>query len=252
MAEMAPDTCAYYRSAVEGGYPVADSLLRQDWPNGTGCLIHALEAMKATVASKGEDSAADPDWDKFVRIAGLLRTIFVNNAQDASGKAQSNPAIHRYRELSSLDATTALVFAQRSPNDAARLNAAVVLSQTADNQNICVVVDHLYDPKLKAALGKLKPYQLKGRASMLSVVTVVAPWAYKENAQEIEKLYVDYVALVAPDKFAPDLAPTIEVLYNIDARLHYSNDPDANRFKPIPANLDACASYRRLFAAPQP
>jgi hypothetical protein len=56
--------------------------------------------------------------------------------------------------------------------------STLILANVIDNTTVCVPIDHLYDPSIS----------INGRANLLSVVSVVAPWAYRQKYDNISKV----------------------------------------------------------------
>src|SRR5262249_52959228 len=134
-----------------------------------------------------------------------------------------------------------LSFGARSDDYNTRLNAMLVLSNVVDNTTVCAPIDHLYDA---AALDQGTEAAIKGRANLLAVISVVAPWAYKENFENIFNVQDYWVRKIS--RSDPKLKQTVEILDNIKARLESQKSSGANRFVSIPENLQEC---KRKFTA---
>ena len=94
-------------------------------------------------------------------------------------------------------------------------------------------LDHLYDPKISP----------NGRANLLSVVSIVAPWAYKQNYENIQSMLV-----YTSQQVDPKLTGTAEIIQNIKARLA-TQDDNSNKVRPIPAGMNACSQYTPRWGA---
>jgi hypothetical protein len=232
----ASDSCRFYQGAVQTGATIPDKLLTGDWRTALRCLVSVLENLKERVAAR----PTPDDWAQFVRTTGAVRIIIANN--EAVG-SNVNPAVQFVRTIGTLDALSTLAFGARTEDDNSRLNATLVLGNVIDNQGVCVPIDHLYYKDLDATA-----YGVKGRANLLAVVSVVAPWAYKENYQKIEALYKDMRQQLEPLRARPDLKDTFSILDNLRKRLDFQQKPGSNKDVSIPKDLRACQSYRPQWA----
>jgi len=179
---------------------------------------------------------------ELVRATGAIRIIIANNETPANKDPSANkinPAIQTFREVASLDTISSLGFGARSFDDDSRLNATLILGNVIDNKSVCVPLDHLYDDELGTT-----PYGVRGRANFLGVVSVVAPWAYKENYENIRRLHEDIAERLQPLKDRPDLKQTFEILANIKRRLDFQlTTPGSNMNTQLPLDLQACKTY---------
>jgi hypothetical protein len=193
-----------------------------------------LDQLKPSV----ENSPSDDVWKRFVRTSGSIRIIIANN--EDPGK-RANAAIQEFRKFATLDAYSTLVFGARASDDNARLNATLVLGNVIDNQSICVPIDHLYDPVLgPEATGT----NIRGRANLLGVVSVVAPWAYRENYGQITDLLHYERRKLEPLSGNLDVKQTFQILDNIETRLAFQNNAGSNREQSVPLDLGACKFYK--------
>jgi hypothetical protein len=99
-----------------------------------------------------------------------------------------------------------------------------------------VPIAHLNDPDLeKTDSGK------NGRANLLGVISVVAPWAYRENYDAISTTYKAVSDRIVND---PDSATTQRILDNIRKRLDSQDVNSTNASIPLPAEFRAaCKAY---------
>jgi hypothetical protein len=117
--------------------------------------------------------------------------------------------------------------------------------ETIDNTTVCVPLDHLWDPNI-GTLEKDNDYSVRGRANLLSVVSVVAPWAYFENFQNIQTMKNNIWNKI--DRSDLNLKQTVDILSNIQLRLD-SQGPNTNKNVYLPNNLKAdCIKYGRRWA----
>jgi hypothetical protein len=223
-AAISGDTSASQSTSTR---PVDDRLLAE-WPTALPCLVTFLRTLKQTVTSP-QFEASPKMLGEFLRATGAVRTIMANNAQRLS------EIIEKFRELTDLDVTSVLTYGARSDDYNARLNAMFILANVIDNTTVCVPLDHLYDPLIS----------INGRANLLSIVSVVAPWAYKENYDNISRARSFMLNKVPKDD--PNFKQTNDILSNIDLRLK-SQTNDSNKGVPIPTALQKCKNYKPSWA----
>jgi hypothetical protein len=192
------------------------------------CLLPIVAAMKTRINSP----LIDPrDLARFIQVTGAIRSILGNG---------SIAAINDFRDLDNLDVIMVLAFAARSNDQVARVNAALILSDVIDNNSICVVIDHLYDPAINA------PDSRSGRLNLLGVATVVAPWAYRENFDNLKRLQ-DYITPVVAAE--SDADQTRRVLQNLAERLDFQKDtPESQKNSALPGDLRECYRYLPVWA----
>jgi hypothetical protein len=169
------------------------------------------------------------------------------NKDDENSKTTTNldSFISEFRNADDIDAISVLTFGARSNNYQARSNSLLLLANVIDNTTICVPLDHLWDPDL-GKLEKDDDYSVRGRANLLSVVSVVAPWAYSENFQNIKRAESNVLGKL--DRSDPSLKQTIDIISNIQQRLD-SQGPNANRSVSLPDQLKTgCLKYGRRWA----
>lgn len=207
------------------------------------CLVEALKSLKPQVNSP----IFDPDVRRsFMTITAALRTM-ISQAEDvdkASGKQDATrrfiSEFRKYDDLD-LDTTWVLTYGVRNEDSDVRLNSLLILANVIDNSTLCLPLDHLYDPTLGDT-----PYGKRGRANLLTIVSVVAPWAYYENYNDIEKT-VAFVSTKIGE--AQDLTDTSAILQNIKDRLAVQTST-SNKAVPIPANSGKnCRQYKLRWAS---
>lgn len=217
-AEMLPaDGCSPISGAVFGtSGAVPDSLLA-DATTAMPCLVDTLKDLARRVRTT---EIGEPERDALNRATAALGKLI-----DSKGV----PMIQQVREVDTPDVVSLLSFGARSNDRTTRLNSTLVLSNIVDNSTVCVVMDHLADPDLTRSVeGR------NGRANLLAVVSVVAPWAMKSNYQNMQKL-IGYVAADIKDK--DDVADTTRILANFEERLKFQDKVD-----PPNRNVDSLAS----------
>jgi hypothetical protein len=255
----AGEDCVVYQSAVSRSALFPDRLLAADWPNAIRCLALVLDDLKGPIERK----ATADTWAQFVRATAMIRIILANNERKEVSQNETaiqelrkqseppNPAIQEFRKYSTLDAASSLAYGARTEDDNARLNGTLVLGNVVDNQSVCVVLDHLYDPEFGPNAAS---YHVRGRANLLGVASVVAPWAYKENYTNIMTLWRYMSDTLEALKERTDLKQTFDILNNIKIRLDFQDEAErkhqeVNKNKSLKERgLDACKYYRPKWA----
>lgn len=214
---LSADGCTPISGAVFGASGAVPDSLLADATAAMPCLVDTLKDLARRVRTT---EIGEPERDALNRATAALGKLI-----DSKGV----PMIQQVREVDTLDVVSLLSFGARSNDRTTRLNSTLVLSNIVDNSTVCVVMDHLTDPDLtKSTEGK------NGRANLLAVVSVVAPWAMKSNYQNMQKL-ISYVAEDINGK--DDVADTTRILASFEERLEFQDKVvQANR------NVDSLAS----------
>ncbi|MEQ1951500.1 hypothetical protein [Mesorhizobium sp. CN2-181] len=215
-------------SAEQMLQPFSNDLLVSEF--ATSCLVSILTALKPRIVVGV--GWADEDVARLIQATGALRSILANGGPSAIRISRSND---------NLDSISTLVTAARGNNQTARVNSAIVLADVIDNSGLCVVIDHLYDPDLgETNDGK------SGRVNLLSIASVVAPWAYRENFENLGRLR-DYIG---PKLQQDNDAKRAMVLYtNLVDRMNYQNDiRNPNMKQDLPSSMRECYSYVPVWA----
>jgi hypothetical protein len=229
--------CVVYQLAAEDRYVLSDALLTSDLPTSMKCLMDILAGLTPSNQEK-------TGWKKFIWTTGAMRIVIASADQETP-----NRAISFFRRWFTLDMISALAFGARSNVDTARVNATLILGNVVDNDTLCVPLDHLYDPKVfRAALGRDDDSQVRGRANLLSVISVVAPWAYQENFNNIQRVYEDLTTFLSTYKARPELAQTFEILERLRKRLDYQDTVEAPNKNTKSPGLLVCKRYKPLWA----
>lgn len=208
-------------------------LLSGDYLFGTSgtipCLVELLRDPGSSVDSAEIDSRKA---DRLLRITGAIRSILTT---------RGTTAIREFRAVDDLATTSVLAFAARSSDAGLRVNATLVLADVIDDSTVCVPIDHLYDPSLTSSEGGAS-----GRINLIGVVSVVAPWAYRPNFQNIERLLEKLNA----DVKGQDVAQTKEVIANLQERLDYQKKTQKvpNMNSDLPFDQQDCMLYRPMWA----
>ena len=137
-------------------------------------------------------------------------------------------SIREFRSADNIDTIATLVSGARNNNPTVRVNAGLILSDVIDNTGLCAVIDQLYDPTLgESDSGR------SGRLNLLTVASVVAPWAYKENFENLRRLQDYMVPIVESER---DSRQTLRVLANLIDRLNYQDKvAQPNKNEKLPA-----------------
>ena len=235
--------CSVYYDAVAGGStpeaavsaPALSEGLLKDEISALPCLAHAIGALKSEIEKAGPD-LSPALRAKLLRATGAVRTIMGVNKPDD----ELRRVIQAFRDADDLDVATVLSFGVRAADYNIRLNAMLVFSNVVDNTTVCVPIDHLYDERLDND----DDPAMKGRTNLLAIVNVVAPWAYKENYQNIDKVREYWEAKAASNaKFR-----SLDVyLQNIKERLE-SQKTGSNKSTDLPIGLRNCKQYSKRYA----
>jgi hypothetical protein len=186
---------------------------------------------------------------KLLSATAALRAIMAKqSALDAASGTPNdtrklNEFISLVRDKDNIAVVSVLTYAARSDIYDARLNSVLILGNIIDNTTVCVPIAHLNDPDLDST-----DYGRNGRANLLGIISVVAPWAYYENYDAIEQTRAMLLAKVGDN---PDFKTTRTILDNIDKRLRSQTD-QTNKSVPLPAEFKrACKTYIEAYRAKQ-
>jgi hypothetical protein len=247
------DQCSAYTSTVRGGIsgavPVISPAMLTNRDIALPCLVSIIEGLNSSV----ELPVFKPEVrSQFLSATGALRSM-ISSAIAADDLARKRPSqdeptgsdvasnknlldfISAFRKLHNPKVARVLTYAVRSDDQAARSNALLILANAVDNKTVCVAIDHLYDDKMaQTAFG------IKGRANLLAIVSVVAPWAYRETYANIETM----LGVVAPfiDSSNPALQQTHDIVANIRARLARQTK-ESNQAVCLPRDERDCYNY---------
>jgi hypothetical protein len=258
------EKCAAYHSAVAGdgtGFiPVIPDRLLVDWKGATPCLTDVLRKLSPTIKSP---TLSGTTRNQFLSATGALRSIATRLAKEDEKQdeirdrkcAELQPAeraktescqkqldifIRTFRLNDDIDVISALTYGARSDNPDARLNSLLILGDVIDNSTVCVPLTHLADPKIGDG-----DHGVTARANLLSVISVVAPWAYKENFQNIQRTRELHAKSIAQDD--KSLTQTVAILRNIESRSAF-NKPDNNQKYSLPKDWrDNCRKYAEVY-----
>lgn len=244
-------TCAQYQAATTGipskGVPVVPDALLQDIKSAVPCLVMVIAGLEPSIASPKMPSDAG---GKLLSATAALRAIMARQSalDAASGVANDttklNEFISLFRNRDSIAVASVLTYAARSDIYDARLNSVLILGNVIDNTTVCVPIVHLNDPDLDST-----DYGKNGRANLLGIISVVAPWAYAENYDAIEQTRAMLSAKVGDN---PDYKTTRTILDNIDKRLR-SQTNQTNKNVPLPDEFRAaCKTYIDAYRAKHP
>lgn len=244
IAQSGGDCSAYFaavKTATSGSVPIVPDRLLADTDTSIDCLIRALTNLKGAQATTLKPEIRS----QFLSITGALRAIISKlNSDDEKAASSKNidGFIKTFRNLDNIDVISTLSYGVRGDSYEVRSNSLLLLANVIDNTTLCVPLDHLWDP----ALGK-EDYSIRGRANLLAVVSVVAPWAYSENFANIQRIK-NYV-WEKIDRSDVNLKQTVDILNNIQTRLD-SQTNNSNRTVDLPDDLKRqCRKYAPLWAS---
>jgi hypothetical protein len=247
-AQDSEDCSPYFasvRANISNSVPIVPDGLLADWKFATECLIKDILSLKGVAESTSLPTATR---NQFLGTTGAIRAIISKlNKDDEKANTTSNldAFIRQFRNADNTDVISILTFGARSDNYQSRSNSLLILANVIDNTTVCVPLDHLWDPNI-GTLEKDNDYSVRGRANLLSVVSVVAPWAYFENFQNIQTMKNNIWNKI--DRSDLNLKQTVDILSNIQLRLD-SQGPNTNKNVYLPNNLKAdCIKYGRRWA----
>ncbi len=218
--------------------PVPEQAL-SDVKTAVSCLAGEIEKFGADVRSDRFDHRTA---EKLLSATEALRTIMTrgvssSDAQEISPELKLFIDVFRSVADNRLRIISALSFGMRDDNPQLRLNSALILGNVIDDNTVCVPLIHLNDVGLaRTAVG------VRGRANLLSVISVVAPWATKQNFETMDatrtKIYDNI-----DNKDDPNFTSTLALLENIKLRLA-SQAPESNKqYSMQETQLDLCKKY---------
>jgi hypothetical protein len=175
---------------------------------------------------------------KFLSATGAVRAIMtrlslsdekLKTATEEQRRNQDtlNEFIKAFRGLDNLDVTSVLTFGARSDNYDMRLNSVLILGNVIDNQTVCVPLTHLNDPELDKT-----DYGINGRANLLGIIAVVAPWALKQNFESIKATRDSLFESIRKNDL--NLKQTYALLDNVQERLKVQTE-GTNKSEGVPA-----------------
>ena len=222
---------------------IPDELLT-DLDTATPCFVSMINNLKSDVGSKGISADGSA---RLLSITAALRTITarlvkLDEDQQANGQPKKflDPFIAKFRQLDDIDTVAVLAYGVRSEVSDLRLNSLVILGNIIDNKTVCVALAHLNDPTLLDSANGAN-----GRANLLATIAVPAPWAFKENFENISRTAQAINGSI--DKSDPNLRYTAYALDNINERLK-SQKPDSNKKYLMPDEWRSnCHNYVQNF-----
>jgi hypothetical protein len=245
------DACSPYVNAVEGGsassVPIVPDRLLTNWATAIPCLVQIVGGVKDSVTSPNPSPEIR---SKLLSATGAIRAIMTTlSAADEKAKSGSDPNaprqdtlnefINLFRTLDNLDVISVLTYGMRSDSYDMRLNSVLILGNVIDNSTICVPLIQVYDKR-----GEKESSYVNGRANLLAVISVVAPWAYRENYDNIQRTKDFVQRKVGTDASIPT---TGKILVNIDQRLK-SQVGDTNKNVQLSPEIKSnCAAYMKRF-----
>ncbi len=224
--------CEAYFSSVFNSNSVVSSGLLQNEDKAIQCLVDALKLLSQKVVSPRIDES---NRSALNRVAGALLRITDLGRMTA---------INKIRSMDDISVASVLSFGARNEYRETRLNCTALLSNIIDNSTVCVPMDHLADPEL------LKDeWGVSGRANLIAVVSVVAPWAYKSNYENMQKLVKFLDTQLSDEK---DVSKTIGIVQNLRARLLYQDTLSSPNKDKDPTDLMAECRNRGVIWAVTP
>lgn len=240
-------SCATFFSAVEpdksGAASVVPDVLLVDQNQATPCLVEVLRALGQRIGSVADMEQPAVQLPLLSATSAIRRVIATANGGNEIkyDAAHLKEFIGTFRDKDDIDVVSALSYAARSSDKDLRLNAVLILGNVIDNSTVCVPVIHLNDSTLLDS-----PGGLNGRANLLGIISVVVPWAYKQNFESITAT-VNALENALADK--ADALQTFRIIKNVKTRslaqsteIKTNKDADLATLKPGDALLN-CQLY---------
>jgi hypothetical protein len=200
--------CTSYFDAVASGNvklpAVVPDRLLADTDTAIFCLVSVVRKMNTEVGPQG----LPPETAQRLLSATAALRVLMTRVNPAA----LNDFIAKFRAADDVEVASVLSYGARSDIYDLRLNSVLILGNIIDNTTVCAPLAHLNDPGLLESQNGIN-----GRANLLGVISVVAPWAYKENYENIGRTTQSIRASIQDSD--PNLKSTSVALTNIDARL---------------------------------
>jgi hypothetical protein len=245
VAQQSANNCTPYFEAVASGNvnlpAVVPDRLLSDIDTAIFCLVAVLKKMNSEVGPQG----LPPDTaQRLLSATAALRVLMTRGAAVSDeGRAKSatlDDFIRKFRADDDVDVASVLSYGARSNLYDLRLNSVLILGNVIDNTTVCAPLAHLNDPGLLDT-----PNGMNGRANLLGIISVVAPWAYKENFVNITKT-IEAIKASIPEG-DPSLKSTSASISNITTRL-LTQTPTSNKNVPMPDQWRRdCANFVEKF-----
>lgn len=224
------EACAPYFTSVFDSNSAISAGLLQNESLAIICLVDALKKLSLDIVSP---AIQESKRDALNRATAALLRIMDRGKQTA---------IDKIRDRDDISVASVLSLGARNENRETRLNCTNLLSNIIDNSTVCVPMDHLADPALpQSEWGK------NGRANLLAVVSVVAPWAQKSNYNNMKQLEAFLRNQLEGEA---DIQQTKDILSNFSDRLSYQDgisNPNKNIDAPI---MEECQNMPTKWAKP--
>lgn len=228
------DVCKQISQAVSVGNGVEGKLLTD--PKAVPCLADEIGKIGSSVGLLDRTAAA-----KMISATGALRVIMTRGVSSPTAQ-QISPELRGFVEAfrgvadKNLNVVSALSFGARDDNPDLRLNSVLIAGNIIDDNTVCVPLTQLNDKALAAtSIG------VRGRANLLSVVNVVAPWASKQNFETMSATTAKIALAISRDD--PNFSSTVALLDNIKKRLD-SQTAETNKKYPMgEEQLNLCRKY---------
>lgn len=234
--------CAGYFDAIASGNAklpaVMPDRLLADPSVAIPCLVSIVRSMHGEVSAAG--TITPSVFPRLLSVTAGLRAIMARAtpSTDQPGGSQQalNDFISKFRAVDDVESTSVLAYGARSNSYDLRLNSVLLLGNVIDNTTVCVVLAHLNDPTLLSS-----DSGLNGRANLLSIVSVVAPWALRENYDNI-KATVQSIRQTM-NSADSQVKTTVGLLTNIEIRLQAQTETSNKGAWLDPQARASCANY---------
>lgn len=234
---------AYFEASAPGAKSTPSVILDRllaDLNVAIPCLIAVVRSLQAEVGASGTSTDASSRLLSVTAAFRAIMTRLVSSDKTAGNTKGLDDFIANFRATDDLDIVSVLSYGTRSDLLDLRLNSVSILGNVIDNKTVCVPLAHLNDPSLLDSANGIN-----GRANLLAVISVVAPWAYKENFDNITRTTQAIHASI--NEGDPNLKYTSSALENIKVRLGSQTD-NSNKTVPLPSQWRLnCQTYVRSF-----
>ncbi|WP_224407299.1 hypothetical protein [Afifella sp. IM 167] len=229
------DRCAAIQRFTETGEPIPVAELGSS-EEVVPCLLSQIRAHASFLLAKDEKEET-LDAQRFRVITGALRNAISVSSRNAIRVLRAEDDV--------LDAEI-LARGARHHDRGIRINSAFILANVVDNSTACVVVDFAY---LDVAASISDTPAINGRANLIKIASVVAPWAFRENFQALDQLHEKLTSEMKlyPADVLKNLSNTIDLLNLLRLRLDSQENIDNSpKNFPIPPSIGSgCrAEYR--------
>lgn len=230
--------CSPFFDAVAAGNAKVPAVVPDRLFLDTDLAIRCLVAVSSKINTEiGQTGASAETSAKLLSTTAAIRTLMTTPSygQPRAALASFVDAFQKSADAD-LNVASALSYGARDENADLRLNSVLILGNVIDDATVCVPIVQLNDPRL---LGT--PTGVRARANLLGIVNVVAPYASRENFNNLQSTIKSVEKTF--DRGDPNFNSTSRLLANISARLAAQTD-SSNKNVTMPENQRrSCDEY---------